>query len=144
MCGGIIAKPVGASRAGGRWNSVGVPVVYLGSSLALAAFEFLVHIDYERALQKMVAIPADFDGSLVLRVDVAALPADWQSPQGLAYTQGLGDAWVRQEASALLEVPSRVIPLESNYVLNPLHPGAHRITIGDRHVFGAGPRVLKR
>lgn len=135
---------VGASRVGGRWNSIGVPVVYVGSSLALSALELLVHIDHERALQKMFAIPADVDDSLVLRVDGAALPADWQTPQGLAYTQRLGDAWVRREASALLEVPSRVIPLESNYVLNPHHPDAHRITIGDRYAFRFDSRVLKR
>lgn len=133
---------VGASRAGGRWNSIGVPVVYLGSSLALSAFELLVHIDHERALQEHVAIPVDFDDDLVLRIERAILPPDWHTPHGVEYTQALGDAWVKQEASAILEVPSRTIPLESNYLINPDHPDTPRITIGERHPFRYDPRVV--
>ena len=120
-----------------------MPVVYLGSSLALAAFELLVHIDYERALAKYIAIPVDFDEDLAMRVDLSRLPANWRSPEGVEYTQALGDAWVKRGASAILEVPSRVIPLESNYVLNPDHPNAQRITIGKRHDFRFDPRILK-
>ena len=135
---------IGASRAGGRWNSRGVRVVYLGGSLALAALELLVHIDYERALEEHVAIPVDFDEPLLLRVEESGLPESWNTPEGLAYTQALGDAWADRGASALLAVPSRVVPVERNYLLNPEHPDAERVAIGEPRPFRYDPRLLKR
>jgi RES domain-containing protein len=118
--------------------------VYLGGSLALAALELLVHIDYERALQEHRAIPVDFDESLLLRVASDSLPGNWAASEGLVHTQALGDAWVRQGASALLAVPSRVVSVEPNYLLNPQHPDAKLIRIGTPQPFRYDPRLLKR
>jgi RES domain-containing protein len=42
----------------------------------------------------------------------------------------LGDEWVREGRSAVLRVPSVVVPHEPNYVLNPAHPGFGEIWIG--------------
>lgn len=134
----------GASRAGGRWNSRGTRVVYLGGSLALAALELLVHIDYERALQEHIAIPVDFPAELVLNVETSSLPEDWHTSHGLRFTQDLGDAWVRQGASALLVVPSRIINDESNYLLNPKHPEFMHVVIGSPRTFRFDARLLKR
>lgn len=133
----------GARRAGGRWNSKGVRVVYLASSLALAALELLAHIDYERALKEHIAIPIDFDEALLLSVELAVLPESWGTPSGLAYTQALGDAWVERGASALLAVPSRVVPVERTYLFNPKHPNAEKVSVGQPQPFRYDPRVLK-
>ena len=40
----------GARLAGGRWNARGIPMVYLASSLSLAALDRLAHTDDERTL----------------------------------------------------------------------------------------------
>ena len=135
---------VGASRAGGRWNSTGVRVVYLGSSLALAALELLAHIDYERALDAYVAIPVDFDEALLLTLDEASLPAGWATSEGLADAQSVGDAWVGSRASALLAVPSRLITAERNVLLNPDHRDAAAVVSGERRPFRYDPDILKR
>ncbi len=121
-----------------------MPVVYLASSLALAALELLVHIDYERALQHHVAIPVDFDESLLFRLDTAGLQDGWQAADMLDLTQKVGDAWVAGGASALLEVPSRVVPAEHNYLLNPQHSDATQVIQGDPRPFRFDPRLLKR
>ena len=134
----------GARRAGGRWNSKGVRVVYLASSLALAALELLAHIDYERALKEHVAIPIDFDETLLLSVEPATLPEGWGTPAGLAYTQALGNAWLEQGASALLAVPSRVVPVERTYLFNPKHPDAETVNIGQPQPFRYDPRPLEK
>ena len=132
----------GARLAGGRWNAKGVRMVYLASSLSLAALELLAHIDYERALNEFKAISVDFDESLLLSVEAASLPANWG--ENLASTQALGNAWVERQASALLAVPSRIVPVERNYLLNPAHPDADRIRPGEPRPFRYDPRVLKR
>lgn len=119
-------------------------VVYLASSLALAALELLVHIDYSRALTQHVAIPVTFDASLVLRVRPSDLPADWPDIGGVPETQALGAAWVREASSALLAVPSAVVPHEVNYLLNPLHPQAGEVQAGSPEPFRYDPRLLKR
>lgn len=118
-------------------------MVYLAESLALAALELLVHIDHERALDDFVAIPVDFEENLVLAVDPADLPEDWGEPQGLPYTQRLGDQWVREKASVLLRVPSRIVSVERNYLLNPRHPGAARVRLGEPQPFHYDHRLIK-
>ena len=45
--------------------------------------------------------------------------------------QQLGDGWLNAGASAVLEVPSAVVEIESNYLLNPAHPDFRRIQIGE-------------
>ena len=133
----------GARLSGGRWNSKGVSLVYLASSLALAALELLVHIDYEQALREHIAISVTFESDLVLSVKPQDLPATDSRMGAVAKTRALGDAWVRSEASVLLKVPSIVVPAEDNYLFNPKHPGAAELSIGDAEVFRYDPRLLK-
>ena len=95
-------------------------MVHLVSSLSLAALELLAHIDYERALSKFSAVSVDFDETLLLSVDAASLPEHWG--EDLACTQAFGNVWVERKASALLAVPSRVVPVERTQLL--AQPGA--------------------
>ena len=80
----------GSRRTGGRWNSKGVPVVYMASSLSLAALELLVRIDYEQALRDYVAIQVTCDDELVLSVSPGSLPKYWMQPDHIPYTQNRG------------------------------------------------------
>lgn len=133
----------GARLTGGRWNTKGVPLVYLASSLALAALELLIHIDYRRALETHVALPATFDEHLVLHVRREDLATDWTKAEQLPHTQALGDAWARSRTSAILAVPSAVVPSELNYLLNPQHPDAKKVQVGPSEPFHFDPRLLK-
>jgi RES domain-containing protein len=60
----------------------------------------------------------------------SALPADWRADPPPASTRAVGDEWVLANRSAVLRVPSVVVPLEFNYVFNPRHPDFPRVTIG--------------
>lgn len=133
----------GARLYGGRWNSKGVRLVYTAGSLALACLELLVNIDYEGTFSDYVAIPVEFDESLVLRVAPESLPHDWQDPNALPRTRAIGDAWVARGSSAMLEVPSRVVPEETNYLLNPEHPDAGSVRIGQPRAFRLDPDLVK-
>lgn len=129
----------GARLYGGRWNSIGTRVVYTSGSKALAALEFLVHLN-PPVLFKLVAIPIAFEDALVEKV--AKLPAGWTQHPPPPATQHIGDLWVNKARSAVLELPSVIIPDEPNYLINPTHPDFPKITIGKPTPFSFDPRLL--
>jgi len=131
----------GAARTGGRWNSRGVPVVYTSSSKSLAALESLVHLN-PPVLFKYVAIRIQFDDTLIEKVPLNSLTADWQVEPPPPSSKAVGDAWVRQARSAVLALPSVIISGEPNYLLNPAHPDFKEISIGKPERFAFDPRLL--
>jgi RES domain-containing protein len=44
-------------------------------------------------------------------------------------TRAFGDAWLAAARTAVLSVPSAIIPEEANLLLNPLHPDFARVTV---------------
>lgn len=116
----------GAVKTGGRWNSRGVAVVYASATRSLAALETLVHLNPQVMFNYRI-IRVEFDESLVERLTRAALPSDWKMEPPPLSTRQLGDNWARSSLSAILAVPSVIIPDEMNYVLNPAHPDFKRI-----------------
>jgi RES domain-containing protein len=133
----------GVARAGGRWNSKGVRVVYLSSSLALAALELLAQLDGAEVDRPLVAIPVALDPASLLCVDEDALPSGWDAPEGVLHTRFVGDSWVRRQTSVVLAVPSRLVRVERNYLLNPAHPDAGAVTIGEARPFRFAPDLLR-
>lgn len=112
----------GANKYGARWSSPGAAVVYVASSTSLAMLERLVHLQSSKELlNRYVIFEVSFDEALLTVTDPAALPKTWrQSPPGPAVRQ-VGDAWIASGASAILRVPSVIVPTEWNYLLNPAH-----------------------
>lgn len=78
----------------------------------------------------------------VLVEKVMALPFDWTEEPPPASTQDIGNLWVKEQRSAILEIPSVIIPGEPNYLLNPAHPDFRRIQIGKPEPFAFDPRLL--
>ena len=104
----------GASRYPGRWNRMGRRLVYLASSLALAVLETRVHVEVTVTEQPYVALEVEFPDERV-----GPLPEGWRGD--LEVTRALGSAWLEGGSSLALAVPSVIIPVEFNYLLNPLH-----------------------
>lgn len=133
----------GARLYGGRWNRKGIPLVYTAGSQSLAMLEMLVQDEPLRANYMM--IPATLPDSLVIeRLDLAQLPADWRDLAARDQLQALGTDWARRRSSVVLAVPSSVIPVETNYLLNPLHPAYPEIEIGVPQPFITDLRLVKR
>lgn len=115
-------------------------MVYLASSRALGALELLVHLDSATLPSSFVCIPVSFQGSLVESLDPSLLPSNWHAPD-VPRLQVLGDEWIASRRSLVLEVPSAVIPQESNYLLNPQHPDFRCVTIHSPESFQFDPRL---
>lgn len=124
----------GAKKSGGRWNSVGIAVVYTSGTLSLALVEVLVHVP-SGILPAYSAVRVDFDEAMVTAIERKELPASWRDHPPPPETRAIGDRWVAEGNSAVLRVPSVVVPSEFNYILNPLHPAFADIRIGDPMFF---------
>lgn len=132
----------GAREFGGRWNSPGHPAVYCAGHVSLAILEVVVHADLALA-PYYVVIPVTFDEALVEGLDSKRLPSAWRHHPAPAAVVALGDAWLREFRSPILRVPSAVVPTESNFILNPLHPEFGKIEIGEPEILEVDPRISK-
>jgi RES domain-containing protein len=127
----------------GRWHDRGFRILYASSSIALAAIEFAVHSS-TRPPDTMLEIELD-DGIELLHIaDLigGSLPGNWASDHG--HTRPLGTAWLSDRKSVALVVPSVVIPLERNILLNPEHPDFDRVRMIDCKPFFFDPRLFTR
>jgi RES domain-containing protein len=70
------------------------------------------------------------------------LPKDWRVAPPPPSAKQLGDTWVREGRSAILCLPSVIIPDEVNYVLNPGHRDFGKMFIGKPKPFAFDPRLL--
>lgn len=134
----------GARRYGGRWNRPGTRMVYCSSTLALAVLEVFVHLDPELAPPNLVAIPAVIPAGIDSELlEEASLPTDWRSYPAPERLRDLGTNWVRSGRTAVLSVPSCIVPHELNVLLNPAHPDFSRIHPGKPEPFSFDPRMWK-
>lgn len=134
----------GAFRVDGRWNSIGTRVVYSAESLALAVLEMVVHFQDDSILSAYSYIEAEFDESLVVKItEIAKLPKNWNQSPPTFEVQKIGNDWAKHNLSAVLAVPSAIIPSESNYLINPNHKDFSLISYGKPQSFSFDKRLLK-
>ena len=132
----------GAFRFGGRWNLRGTRIIYTAGNLALAALEMLVHLDDDSMLFEYSYISAQIQSDLILKVeDFRSLPKDWSNSPAPIAVQQIGNDWAKLGISAVLEIPTSIIPLEKNYLINPLHSDFAKIVIGKAQTFTFNDRL---
>jgi len=134
----------GASLEGGRWNPIGSLVVYTSASLSLAALEYFTNLEIEDPDISLVAVSAEIPQSVqVASLSLGELPANWRVYPAPRSTRDLGAQWLAAGRSAVLSVPSVLIPAERNYLLNPIHPEFRKIVIHKPEPFSFDPRMWK-
>jgi RES domain-containing protein len=133
----------GARLYGGRWNSPGIRLIYTADSPALATLELLVHLNASMLLPSFVLCSVSFDDALATAVDRSALPRNWRSfppPPDLA---AIGDRWARARSSLALVVPSAVIDLQDNFLINPEHPDFSSVALSSPRPFDLDLRLVR-
>lgn len=121
----------GAALNPGRWNSEAEPVVYAAPSIAIAVLETVAHIDdvglpLDRYLVEIDMPPVVWKARI--KLDTGKLPAQWDAiPAGMASAR-VGSKWLASQTSAVLLLPSVIVPEESVALINPAHPHALSIT----------------
>ena len=115
----------GAETTGGRWNAKGAAAIYASSTRSLACLETVVHFNsgglpMNRYLVE-ITVPDDVWAAAVVE-RVPALPIGWDAEPLGRVSLDHGTNWLRAKRSALLVVPSVIVPEELNVLINPLHP----------------------
>lgn len=134
----------GARRVSGRWHHRGVPVVYASESIALSVLEKFVHLGFDASHIKFVYFKIEVpDSVLVEKLKTADLPADWTAEPPGDSTKDIGSAWARKAETAVLRVPSVLVPKSWNYLLNPAHRDFKKIRISGPQPFVFDARMWK-
>jgi RES domain-containing protein len=133
----------GARLYGGRWNSRGSAVIYTAQSQSLAVLEMLVHLDSPELLKHFVLFEVTIPSALVEDLDLTKLPRNWKENPIPVEVQAVGDSWLQRQPSAVLRVPSTLVPSESNFLLNPAHPEFRRLHMGKAVPFAFDGRLVQ-
>jgi len=129
-----------------RWNSEGYKMLYTAGSLALSCLEVLAHKSGTslQAGDFSVAI-IDISNEVLIKEitleKLQALDEHWYSVDNYPLTQQLGDQWLNSMESAILKVPSAIIDMEYNYLVNAAHPDFSKISIANISKFTFDPRL---
>jgi len=139
----------GAGLYGGRWNPVGLNLLYTAGSISLACLEYLAHNFHILSSQDICLSKIKIATEVsVETVSLKNLPNDWRelsyTPSG---TQKIGKQFIAQGKHYVLQVPSVIVPDEYNYLLNARHRDHAKTVIKekifpfrfDERLFGMSP-----
>ena len=129
----------GGLHAAGRWNSLGARMVYASSSVALACLETLTHTRTPRRLEERWLFTVEIPDNLI--EELSNPPVGWDSEPAGAPSRTAGDQWLHEQRSVALLVPSVIVPVEKNALINPRHPAFRLESIGPPMRFRYDPRL---
>lgn len=134
----------GAKITGGRWNKKGMPVLYCSDSPSLACLETLVHLGtsglpFNRILIG-IDIPEDVWDARKIET-VQSLQVGWNVCPIGRVSIDVGDSWLNSNQSAILVVPSAIVPEDSVILVNPRHPDMSAITAVKIRLWTYDPRL---
>jgi RES domain-containing protein len=121
----------GARATGGRWNRPGTALLYAATSRALACLETVVHLsDAGLPLNRYlveIEVPAA-EWAVRDTFDRASF-VGWDAQPAGRVSLDWGTGWAAGGGALLAEVPSAIVPEESNVLVNPAHPGMAAIQV---------------
>ena len=118
----------GAKITGGRWNRKDTPLVYCASNIALACLETAVHLGPKGLPLNRILVKVEIPDKIWKAAQVLANPpVGWDAlPAGMV-SLDYGTKWCASKSTALLIVPSTIVPEEMNVLINPEHKDAKKL-----------------
>ncbi|WP_417874112.1 RES family NAD+ phosphorylase [Xanthomarina gelatinilytica] len=112
---------IGAEKVGGRWNKVGTQAAYCSENISLALLEYYVHSENIAYLpKKIVVAKIQFPDEFVID-QLKELPERWNQYPYSSKTIEIFTDLAKDRNVFALRVPSTIVGLESNIILNPLY-----------------------
>ncbi|WP_452228933.1 MULTISPECIES: RES family NAD+ phosphorylase [unclassified Lacinutrix] len=135
----------GARLYGGRWNKKGYPMVYFSESLSLAVLEILVHIDFKFLTNDFGYLEAEIPDLLISpKQKEIELEESWRENPPSNYSMQYGTDWLKANKSLAIEVPSAILPMSKNILVNPRHPLIKEVKIIKTGVLDVDSRVFQK
>lgn len=115
----------GAYKAGGRWNSEKVYMLYTAQNRSLALLENLAHFNTDNIPTSLFITTIKLSKpELLYKLPDTEYLDNWRSFEN-EYTRAIGDELMFKKQYLGIQVRSAVFPEEYNFLLNPLFPGYH-------------------
>lgn len=131
----------GGLRAPGRWHDAGHPIVYLAETPAAALLEVCVHTSANDVPPDFTLLRIEGPALRIRSIQAKDLPENWRGhPEA---TRVIGTAWLTKAETALLRVPSALVPETSNYLFNPAHKAAAKFRIAETIGYPCDARLKK-
>ena len=110
----------GARLFGGRWNPQGLSCIYTSEHISLALLEKYVHAQSKENMERISLLKIEIpeDKGLIFQVDEKKLKSNWAND--ISYSQWIGEQLLKDLSVVAFSVPSAIIPMEKNIILNPL------------------------
>lgn len=122
---------IGAEKLGGRWNEPGIRAVYCSENISLALLEYYVHSFNTALLPKQIGVARIFIPDDFIIEELPALPENWNHFPYTHETSRVFGEYTRRPHFFALKVPSSIAILESNIILNPLHPRFNEVHVAE-------------
>ncbi len=132
----------GSRLHAGRWHSEGTSILYTSTSVSLAMLEVLAHFPPHIPAINMCLVIVEIPDKLVVGLQ-QKLPTNWQQYPAPVELQQIGNQFVTQAKNLALVVPSAIVTMENNVLLNPNHPSFSQIKIVKNSPFLFDGRIQK-
>src|SRR6476469_582432 len=104
------ADSLQASGRAARWNSNDVKVIYTSSSQSLACLENVVHRNQLGLNANFKVLTIEFPEEVsIFKINSEDLPIDRKDFKNIPITQQIGNLWIKEMKSLVLQVPSSII-----------------------------------
>lgn len=134
----------GAEIAGGRWNSVGVSMIYTSSSRALCVAEVAVHLPLQILPKGYYMIELIIPDNNIEIINPSSLAKNWKKNPPIQLTKQIGDDFIKAQHHLILKVPSAVVEGEYNFLINPIHSQIKQCKSSLTKPFQFDERLFKR
>lgn len=124
---------IGGLKADGRWHDRGRHAVYAADHPASALLEVMVHLeidveDLPTSYQLLgIDVPDNLAVETVSLPDIEKISRDWADDPRV--TRGVLRPWFDETRTAVVSVPSVIVPFAQNYLINPRHADAARVRV---------------
>lgn len=120
---------IGAEKVGGRWNEVGTRAVYCSENISLALLEYYIHtLNIELLPKEILVAKIEFPDNFILKT-LDTLPEKWNQYPYSSKTTRIFTEFAKDRDFFALKVPSTIVPLEYNIILNPLFKDFGKVEI---------------
>src|SRR5690606_34714649 len=109
----------------------------------ICCLETFVHTTRRPAFAlKITCFELPDDEGLYLEPDVSSLPEGWSAGPADTPSMKFGTCWLQSRSHLGLIVPSAVLPLERNLVINPSHPRLADVRVRELYDFMYDDRMF--
>lgn len=135
----------GARLYGGRWNNKGYSMLYFSESLSLSLLEILVHLDFKYLPEDYGYLEIEIQDKLINpKLKASKLEPQWRENPPHNYTKKLGTDWLKAGKNLAMQVPSAVLPMVNNIIVNPRHKLSNSVKIIKTGTLDVDARVFTK